>query len=330
MYKIVGIVFIVTEGVLLAIYGWLALLWAPIGFILGLFLASNTIFLLVLGLPIAYHQVKEFIMLPKVYISIIRTLGIWIILITTIIIILFFLWPSAIDWVLNNKPLNFGFLFGFAAILISPLSKKCRKDFRVDFDKSYGRFYIDSRYITHKADYRSEKKQKKQVEAAVKIFSNLYLHTTSISSGVLHFRFPDSKFRYLVFCMSALIKACEDIINDPDLLTKDCIKFLANFTTHKDNTQEYFGGTMDSDEAENIGTIYARDFLNNWSKYHEAIKSNNTKEGYSIICTMVYSTETNETYNKSDTERLNELSWVIATFIPSMQKAFIDSIGKYR
>jgi len=330
MYKIGGIVFCVALGVLVAIYGWIALLWTPIGFIVGLFLAANTIFLLILGLPLAYHQVKEYIMLPKVYSRILRTPLIWLIQITVIIVILYFLWPSAIDWILNNKPLVFGFLFGFVAILISPLSKRCRQDFRVDFDKSYGRFYIDSMYITDKTDYRSEKKQKKQVEAAVKIFSNLYLHTTSTSSGVLHFKFPDSKFRYMIFCMCAMVKACEDIIHDPELLIKDCIQFLASFTTHKSNVQDYFDVPIDPEEAENKGTLYSRNYLENWSKFYEAIKGDNAKEGNSIICSMIYSTETNEPLTKADKERLDELSWVIASFIPSMQNAFIDSIGKYR
>jgi hypothetical protein len=130
--------------------------------------------------------------------------------------------------------------------------------------------------------------------------------------------------------MSSMVKACENVINDSELLIKDCIQFLANFTTNKSNVQEYFYGPMDSTSAESKGTLYARDFLENWSKFYALTNSDNDKDGISIIGSMIYSTETNEPLTKADLERLYEISCVIASFIPSMQNAFIDSIGKYK
>ena len=51
----------------------------------------------------------------------------------------------------------------------------------------------------------------KQVEAAIKVASNLYLLTVRGGEDAvvdLEFCLPDSRFRYLIFCMSATTAAC--------------------------------------------------------------------------------------------------------------------------
>ncbi|MEI8203824.1 MAG: hypothetical protein WCH34_12460 [Bacteroidota bacterium] len=329
MYKIAGIIFCLLEGVLIGIFGWSALLWSPLGYFIGLFISAQLILPIILGLPIAVPLVIKKEMRPRVYLALFRTPLIWIIQLSIFCFLLAWVWPSAAKWIIGNQTLNIGLTFGFIAILLTPLSRKGRVDFRIDFDKIYSKYYYDSK-IEQNTNLHFSKKQRIQVEAAIKIFTNLYFHTTKTASSVLQFRCPDSKFHYLIFCMSAMIKSCEDIIYDKDLMAIDCIHFLSSFTTEKKNVQEFFNETMDPEEAKNIGSAYFEDFKDGWLSFFEVIKSDNQNEGNSIISSMIYSTETKEPIMPEDKERLSELSWLILSFLPSMQDAFLDSIGRYK
>ena len=53
-----------------------------------------------------------------------------------------FLWPSIAKF-LSDTALNLGMSLGTVAIILSPLSAKCRRDFKEDFDKAYRQFYIE-------------------------------------------------------------------------------------------------------------------------------------------------------------------------------------------
>jgi hypothetical protein len=83
---------------------------------------------------------------------------------------------------------------------------------------------------------------------------------------------------------------------------------------------------MNSLEAENNGSIYIQEFFKKLSIYFDAVKNGDEENTSKIICSIIHSTESNESVSLEDMQRLKQLSWEIEQFIPSIQNAFTDSI----
>lgn len=141
MHKLIGIIFLVLQFLLIKYLGWLALLWFPIGFLIGLVLASQMILPIILGIPLAVSLISKKEMRPIVLLVLFRAFIIWVILLFIIGFAMLRFWPISVDWAFNNVPLNFGMNLGTLAILLTPLSKSSRVEFRSDFDRSYGCYY---------------------------------------------------------------------------------------------------------------------------------------------------------------------------------------------
>src|SRR6185295_20408534 len=93
--------------------------------------------------------------------------------------------------------------------------------------------------------------QEKYVEAAVTVASNLYLHTIPGAEDApadLQFSLPDSRHRYLLFCLSAVVTAAlaydEKKQIQPEMLFKGCLLFATWIATEQ--AQEYFDDSASS------------------------------------------------------------------------------------
>jgi hypothetical protein len=141
MWTIIGLLFCVLLGVMVKEQGFIALLWFPLGFAIGLCVSAQIVLPIVLGLPRAIRLVSRGAMRSAVYLRLLVTPFVWLVLLFVIFFLVGFLSPSAAAWLDGNAALNVGTWLGIFAILLSPLSKKSRLDFRDDFDRSYARFY---------------------------------------------------------------------------------------------------------------------------------------------------------------------------------------------
>lgn len=137
MYKVGSFVLLILMGYMTAKFGWIALLWCPLGFMFGIFSTSNIVLPILLGFPIATSLILKMQMRAGVYLALLRTPIIWLVQ----LFLIGFFFPSAVNWVSDNQPLNIAAIFGFLLILLSPISKKVRDDFRSDFDKAWGGYY---------------------------------------------------------------------------------------------------------------------------------------------------------------------------------------------
>src|SRR5665213_546614 len=330
MYKLAGIFFCVLIGISVAEFGWISLLWAPIGFFFGLFSSSNIILPILSGVPMASSYISKKQMRPRVYLALFRTPLIWL----SILFVLGWFFPSAIDWILRNEPLYLGMALGFIAILLSPLSKKGRDDFRIDFDKSYGKYYTDQSNFNLNFTDPQDKNQLKQIEVVVRISSNLYLNTFPTSSNVLNFKYADSRFRCMIFCLSTVLKSCEDLLKSFESLQMECLHFLTNFTTSRDSVQEYFNqSTKNPENAEESSTVYLNDYMLKWITYYDAIKTGDKEMATDTLCSMIHSfDETEKLVNNfdEDEERRNQICWEIEFSLShdSMRNAFIGLMAK--
>ncbi len=144
MYAIIALVFCLLLGVMIRAQGITALLWMPLGFAFALFATAQIVLPIVMGLPRAIRLVAKREMRSSVIARILVTPLIWFVQLFVVGFAFGFLWPSAAESLYNNAAFNLGLWLGTFAILLSPLSKKGRADFREDFDRSYGRFYTGS------------------------------------------------------------------------------------------------------------------------------------------------------------------------------------------
>lgn len=162
MYKIGGILFMILQGFLCAQFGWIALLWCPLGFMFGIFSTSNIVLPILIGFPLATSLILKKQMRAGVYLALLRAPVIWFI----ILFLIGFFFPSAATWIWNNQPLNIAANLGFLLILLSPISKKVRDDFRADFDKAWGKYYTD--YIPTNEDLNIQNAITKNINYSAK------------------------------------------------------------------------------------------------------------------------------------------------------------------
>jgi hypothetical protein len=115
-----------------------------LGFAVGLFVTAQIVLPLILGLPRAIRLVSRGETRSGVYTRLLIAPILWIVVLFVILFLIGFFWPPAAAWLAGNAALNVGTWLGVIGILLSPLSKKSRSDFRDDFDRSYAQFYTGS------------------------------------------------------------------------------------------------------------------------------------------------------------------------------------------
>ena len=142
MQTIIALLFCLLLGVMVKAQGWFALLWLPLGFVIGLFVTAQIALPILLGLPRAIHLVSSGEMRAAVYRRLVFTPVLWIVHLSVILFLVGFFWPSAAAWFETNGALSAGVWLGVVGILLSALSKRSRADFQADFDRSYRRFYV--------------------------------------------------------------------------------------------------------------------------------------------------------------------------------------------
>ena len=141
MRTIIALLSCVLLGVMVKAQGFIALVWFPLGFVISVFITAQIVLPIVLGLPRAIRLVSHGAMRPAVYLRLLATPFVWLILVFVIPFLIGFFWPPSAAWMDSNAALNVGTWLGIFAILLSPLSKKSRSDYREDFDSSYAQFY---------------------------------------------------------------------------------------------------------------------------------------------------------------------------------------------
>ena len=172
--------------------------------------------------------------------------------------------------------------------------------------------------------------QQKYIEAAIKVASNLYLHTIPGAADApahLQFNLPDSRFRYMIFCLSAVVTAAlvydEKKHIQPEALIKGCLHFATSAANEK-TLQEYFDDSESSQVSIDSATAYFQDFLKEWSRWPKLEKEGKVTEMIDLICSMIHTTESNEPAEQIDKQRLGQLALQIDCRLPTMRRAFVE------
>jgi hypothetical protein len=181
--------------------------------------------------------------------------------------------------------------------------------------------------------FRRKPSLENSIEAAVTVASNLYLHTipgAKDAPAPLHFCLPDSRYRYLIFCLSSAVTAA--LVYDekkdvrPETLIQGCLHF-AEWTATQ-HARDYFDDSMISQDSVSNATAYFQDFLKQWSRWPELEKGGKNTETIELIATMIHTTESDRPPESSDLKRLGHLALEIDCRMPAMRGAFIELVNR--
>jgi hypothetical protein len=173
--------------------------------------------------------------------------------------------------------------------------------------------------------------QQKYVNAAITVATNLYLHTIPEAEDApapLQFTLSDSRFRYLIFCFSAVITAAlaydEKKRIQPQELINGSLRCVTLLAKQDQFAQEYFDDPASSQNSVDNATAYLTEFLRHWSRWPELEKEGRNAETWELISSIIHITESNLPAENSDMERLSKLALWIDCRLATMTGALID------
>ena len=169
----------------------------------------------------------------------------------------------------------------------------------------------------------------KQVEAAVTVASNLYVRTIPGGEDAdvdLQFCLPDSRYRYLIFCITTVLTAVlaydEKKEIQPEQLLNACFRVTKMMAS--EDIAAYFNDPATASDSINRTGEYFQEFSKHWSRWPNLEKEKKNMEIFDLISSMIHSTESNEPVSETDTKRLSALALRIACQLPTMRGAFIE------
>lgn len=169
-------------------------------------------------------------------------------------------------------------------------------------------------------------KHKKQVDAAFRVFMNLFEKTIDGSSDaprVLSSQLRDSRYRYLLFCLSTVQVACARHMENPDAILNDLLHIAVSGAVGVD-PQQFFGGPVDPQQAANKAGEHLQDYLHRWSAYVDITKGGNAAAATGIVAGMLRHTESDDPPTQQDADRLWPLAVWIEQSLAAMAGAFTD------
>jgi hypothetical protein len=176
--------------------------------------------------------------------------------------------------------------------------------------------------------FGGKSRHEKEVEAATRVLANLFEKTTDGGADaplVLRFALPDSRFRYFVFCLSAVQMACARHMKNPDAVLNELLHTLLVGTIDTD-AKLFFGGPVEAQRVANQAGEHLQDYLGRWSAYIDIAGGGNSAAATAIVCGMVRSTESLEPPTEADARRLWPLATWIEKRLEAMGGAFVDMV----
>jgi hypothetical protein len=177
--------------------------------------------------------------------------------------------------------------------------------------------------------FRRKPTQQKYVEAAITVASNLYLHTipgAADAPAPLQFSLPDSRYRYLIFCLSTVLTAAlaydENKDIQPAALMDGSLQFLTLFASEHPN--EYFDDPTNAQNSINKTNEYFEAFLKQWSQWPQLEKAGESARINELISLMLRTTESDLPAESTDMRRLSDLALSIDCRMPTMRGALVE------
>lgn len=307
MYYVIGLLFCLLEGVLVGKYGWSSSIWSTLGFIIGLFSSANIILPILMGYPLSFYYLIKNEIKPKVLLSLLYAPLFWCVA----IFLLGFFIPSVNDWVKGNIPFQVGTNFGFLAILITPIFKNGRDDFKSDYDKSYGKYYTKNQLF------------EKEIISLTKLYTNLFLESERRFGINNLIQDEEHKLKYLVFCLYISIKCVEDSLSD----TLGTINRTMDVVSEVVVSREFMKLNYTKSESAQFVKQYLLEFEDKWGEFVKTIKNEDLYKSDEIISRMVLFA-ISDSDEDSDLENVTELGKYVNSSLFIMRQAYDEMMLK--
>jgi len=177
--------------------------------------------------------------------------------------------------------------------------------------------------------FRRKPTQQKYVEAAITVASNLYLHSIPGADDApsrLQFTLPDSRYRYMIFCLSTVVTAAlaydesKDI--QPQALISGSLQFLTLYAGP--HPGEFFDDPSTAQNCIRRTNEYFQEFLKHWSQWPQLEEAGKSAEINDLISLMLRTTEADLAAETTDMERLGGLALDINCRMPTMRGALVE------
>lgn len=176
--------------------------------------------------------------------------------------------------------------------------------------------------------FRRKPTPQKYLEAAITVASNLYLHTipgADQAPAPLQFALPDSRYRYMLFCLSTVLTAAlaydERKEIQPEALINGCLEFMTWLATERPT--DYFDEPSTAQDSISRTCVHLQGFLKHWSQWPELEKAGESAKIHELISVMVRTTESDLPAQPEDMRRLGGLALEIDCRMPTMRGALI-------
>jgi hypothetical protein len=171
----------------------------------------------------------------------------------------------------------------------------------------------------------------KQVAAVTRILVRLYEETTDPRGQgpkVLNFQLPDSRLRYLMFCLSTVHAVCARRMKNPDAVLNECAyNLVSNILTSDDAADAVGKGPLQPQKVMNDGSAYLGEFLDRWSTYIEITNGGNRHAATGLVCTMLRETESLAPAAEGDASRLWPLACWFEDWMKAIDSSFVQLAG---
>ena len=126
-----------------------------------------------------------------------------------------------------------------------------------------------------------------------------------------------------MFSAATAYVACAPQMKNPDAVVNDLNSRLVAAAIQLDSNR-FFGGLVEPQEAANKAGKYVQDYLNQWSAQIDIRKAGNAYGATGIVAGMIHHTESEFPPTKEDSERLFKLAHWIVGSMGGMAEAFSD------
>jgi hypothetical protein len=275
--------------------------------LIGLFSTANIVLPILMGYPLSfYHLVRKEIK-PKVLLSLLYAPLFWC---TTIFLLGYFI-PSLNVWVQGNIPFQAGNSFGFFAILLTPLFKKGRADFKSDYDKSYGKYFTENHLF------------EKEIKSLTKLYTNLFLESERRFGINNLIQDEEHKLKYLVFCLYISIKCVEDSLSD----TLGTINRTMDVVSEVVVSREFIKLNYTKSESAQFVKQYLLEFEDKWGEFVTTIKNEDLDKSDEIISRMILFA-ISDSDEDSDLENVTEIGNYVNSSLYIMRQAYDEMMLK--
>ncbi len=301
MYFVIGVLFCIVQGILIGKFGWNSSIWSTLGFLIGLFSSANIILPILMGYPLSFYYLIKKEIKPKVLITLLYAPLFW----CFVLFLLGGFFPKISSWMESNTPFLVGNAFGFFAILLTPIFKKGREDFKSDFDKSYGKFYIRNQLFD------------KEIKSLSKVYSNLFIESERRFELNSIIQNEEQKLKYLVLCFYISIKCVDDLLSDIQGTINKNVEYFSEMIAAK----QFIDLKYTKTESIEIIKQHLLEFERNWGE-------GNDLEKVDEIITKLILITIKEKSDFNDLEKVNDLADYINSSLFIMREAYSEMMRK--